>query len=209
MQETTDKPDSQPTKLRLTCDSMLGKLSRELRMLGVDTDYRRGIGGMRYYKQARSRGRTFLTRSNRLKELPDVVFIESNDPAEQLEQVRKLFALPAVEKPEPAGAEQPPQPSKVEPPSSRCLKCNVALERISREQARPLVPFFIYQIHHDFSRCPKCRSVFWPGSHVEDMAQRSAPGRTEAPPERKRKPARKPGSRPWRGRRRNGESSKE
>ena len=75
MQENTDRTDGQPETLRLTCDTMLGKLSRELRKLGVDTEYRRSGGGIRGYKQARAKGRVFLTRTNRLKELDMVAYI--------------------------------------------------------------------------------------------------------------------------------------
>jgi uncharacterized protein with PIN domain len=57
----------------------------------------------------------------------------------------------------------------------RCLQCNVPLEKLTREQARPSVPFFIYQIHQDFRGCPKCRKVYWPGDHVEQMSQRAGP----------------------------------
>lgn len=198
MQENVDKTDERPETLRLTCDTMLGKLSRGLRLMGIDTEYRRGIGGMRGYKQARAKGRLFLTRAGRLKELPDVVYVESNDPAEQLVQVRARFGL--AEGPEPAPAAPVAErkaKAAAEPDRNRCGECNVELERISREQARPTIPFFIYQIHHEFSRCPKCRRVYWPGSHVRDETPPPAgrPG-----PRRGQTAGRRSASRPRRGR---------
>ncbi|MEO0079808.1 MAG: Mut7-C RNAse domain-containing protein [candidate division WOR-3 bacterium] len=137
---------------RFACDVMLGKLARELRMLGIDVHYDRTHSGMAAYRTARTKGRLFLTRSSRLRRLPGVVFVESNDPKEQLEQVKKLAGI-----------------GTREPPANRCLSCNEVLEKITREQARPSVPFYIYQIHHDFSRCPRCGRVFWPGTHVQQM----------------------------------------
>jgi hypothetical protein len=177
MLETTEKPNEQAAGLRLTCDTMLGKLSRELRKLGVDVEYHRGSGGMRGYNRAREQNRVFLTRSNRLRELPDVVFVDSNDPGEQLVQVRAKFAF-AAGPTGPAGPPAEPAPGPAtEVPANRCHDCNVALEKISRDQARPAIPFFVYQIHHDFSRCPKCKRVFWPGSNSRDEQQRAAAGR--------------------------------
>lgn len=154
---------------------MLGRLARELRALGMDVKYDRFRGGMGAYRQAQADGRTFLTRSSRLKALPGAVFIESEKPTEQLEQVRKQFAV------------QPP-----EKPGNRCTVCNEPLEAISREQARPAVPFFIYQIHYDFHRCRKCGRIYWPGSHVENMAARQAAAARPGRPPRSRRPFRRP-----------------
>ncbi len=137
---------------------MLGKLGRELRMLGMDVEQKRGWGSTRGYRQARSRERVFLTRNTELKEQSGVLFIDSEKPDEQLAQVRREYNLS-------------PEPDK-DKALNRCLQCNVALEKLSREQARPSIPFFIYQIHHEFSRCPKCKRVFWPGSHAKGMVRR-------------------------------------
>ena len=138
------------------CDSMLGKLSRELRILGVDAECKRGQSGMRAYRLARGQGRILLTRNTRLRELPGVFFIRSQVLSEQLAEVKQQFGI---------------SPRK-EQTLTRCLECNVTLEKITREQARPSVPFFIYQIHHDFRRCPKCKRVYWPGSHTRNMERR-------------------------------------
>jgi uncharacterized protein with PIN domain len=85
----------------------------------------------------------------------------------------------AVERRPPAQRRQPEPAQKVEERGTRCVTCNVPLEKITREQARPLVPFFVYQIHYDFKRCPKCKKVFWPGDHVAQIQQRheARPGR--------------------------------
>ncbi len=95
-------------------------------------------------------------------------------------------------RPAPRPQPQQPKPRREESPKEtgafgRCLECNVPLEALSREAARPLVPFFIYQIHYEFRRCPKCRKVFWPGSHVADMEKRTRP----APPPRHQGPRRR------------------
>jgi uncharacterized protein with PIN domain len=177
---------------------MLGKLARELRLLGYDAEYDRNLGGMPAYKVARQSGRIMLTRTNKLKGLPGAIYVPAQLAPEQVAQVKAEIeaglkpAVPvAVEEPAPSPEKQAqPQPQPERPPATqqppsppaekiaaygRCLACNVPLEKLTREQARPSVPFFIYQIHHDFRGCPKCRKVYWPGNHVEQMSQRAGP----------------------------------
>ena len=163
------------------CDVMLGKLARELRLSGMDVEYHRNVAHMQAYRAARATGRVLLTRNKRLAKLPGVVFVESPDPTQQVAQVRGVAATEITPASVPDAPSTPaPAPRRTSPeetPFGRCLECNSPLEKISREQARPVVPFFVYQIHHDFRRCAKCKRVYWPGNHVQDMARR-APART-------------------------------
>jgi uncharacterized protein with PIN domain len=195
---------------------MLGKLARELRLVGIDCEYDRNLGGMAAFREARRSGRVFLTRAGRLRELPGAMFVQSQVAAEQVEQIKATIdsglrpAVPLADgqppaAPNEAGAAAPdettdqqpetpappppaddagPGPKRETPAFGRCLQCNAALEKINREQARPSVPFFVYQIHHEFRRCPKCRKVFWPGNHVADMERRVETTR----PDRQRRP---------------------
>lgn len=196
---------------------MLGRLARELRLLGIDAEYDRNLGGMAAFREARRTGRILLTRANKVRELPGVIFVQSQVPPEQVAQIQAAVeaglkpAVPVVEQPPPGETPAPVEESVARPPAAesaqpvpeaplpaperpkreappvpeepafgRCLDCNTPLEKINREQARPSVPFFVYQIHHDFRRCPKCKKVYWPGNHVSDMQRRVArePGRT-------------------------------
>jgi uncharacterized protein with PIN domain len=191
-------PPKNPENVSFLCDVMLGKLARELRLLGYDAEYDRNLGGMPAYKVARQSGRIMLTRTNKLKGLPGAIYVPAQLAPEQVAQVKAEIeaglkpAVPvAVEEPAPSPEKQAqPQPQPERPPATqqppsppaekiaaygRCLACNVPLEKLTREQARPSVPFFIYQIHHDFRGCPKCRKVYWPGNHVEQMSQRAGP----------------------------------
>ncbi|MBN2465036.1 hypothetical protein JXD38_05375 [candidate division WOR-3 bacterium] len=194
-------PPKNPENVSFLCDVMLGKLARELRLLGYDAEYDRNLGGMPAYKVARQGGRILLTRTSKLKGLPGTIYVPGQLAPEQVAQVKAeieagLKPVTPVTEEEPAAAatekptqprpqpERPaaPAPEKPESPPAekiapygRCLACNVPLEKLTREQARPSVPFFIYQIHHDFRGCPKCRKVYWPGNHVEQMSQRAGP----------------------------------
>jgi len=181
-------PPKDPAAVSFLCDVMLGKLARELRLLGHDAEYDRNLGGMPAYRVARQSGRILLTRTNKLRGLPGTIYVPGQLAPDQVAQVKAEIdagLTPAVPVAAEESAAPPPEkPARTRPvsppaekiaPFGRCLQCNVPLEKITREQARPSVPFFIYQIHHDFRGCPKCRKVYWPGNHVEQMAQRAGP----------------------------------
>lgn len=138
---------------------MLGRLARRLRQLGLDVRYDPGVRGLQAYRRAKADRRLFLTRYQRLKGLPDVLLLESENTDRQIEEVRQALGITAEK------AATGPELL------TRCPVCNEVLRKISRDQARPAVPFYIYQIHTEFRRCPQCQRVFWPGSHVQKMSK--------------------------------------
>uniref|UniRef100_A0A7V3V0D4 Mut7-C RNAse domain-containing protein n=1 Tax=candidate division WOR-3 bacterium TaxID=2052148 RepID=A0A7V3V0D4_UNCW3 len=148
---------SQP---RLFCDVMLGRLARRLRLLGLDVRYDPNIKGLPAYRRAKAESRLFLTRYHRLKNLPDVLFLESENIERQIQQIRQHLNITENKKQPKSGI------------LTRCSVCNEVLKKIDRDQARPAVPFYIYQIHNDFRRCPRCQRIYWPGSHVHKMLQK-------------------------------------
>jgi hypothetical protein len=52
---------------------------------------------------------------------------------------------------------------------SRCGQCNEILVSIPRDQAVGLVPEHVFHTQEQFHQCPKCRQVFWPGSHLQGI----------------------------------------
>ena len=99
-----------------------------------------------------------LTRSRRVPEKGtslQVTVVEGDNPREQIREV--LARL------------------KLEPPAdqffSRCLKCNELLLPVSKEDAEGRVPDFIYRSYDSFHACPRCRRVYWPGTHLQRMKQ--------------------------------------
>ncbi len=59
-------------------------------------------------------------------------------------------------------------------PLSLCLKCNVRITELPVDQAENRVPEGIFKIHREFYECPRCRRVYWQGSHWKRMQQRLA-----------------------------------
>jgi uncharacterized protein with PIN domain len=50
-------------------------------------------------------------------------------------------------------------------PFSRCARCNLLLKPVDRHCARQRVPEYVWQRQAAFSHCPRCRRVYWRGTH--------------------------------------------
>ena len=48
---------------------------------------------------------------------------------------------------------------------SRCILCNVELKDIAKDKVKEKVPEYVYQTQKDFITCPKCKRIYWPGTH--------------------------------------------
>ncbi len=147
--------------MRFLADRTTGKLARKLRALGFDVVYWGGGQLEEATKAAAAEGRMFLTRSRRVPEEGlslQVTVIEADNPREQTREV--LAKL------------------KLEPPTdrlfSRCLKCNETLLPVSKEEVEGRVPDFIYRSYNSFHVCPRCRRVYWPGTHLQRMRREVA-----------------------------------
>jgi uncharacterized protein with PIN domain len=145
--------------MKFIADCMLGKLAKELRMLGYDTIYYRGKDPYPMIQMARHEGRVILTRNTKLipKRPEDRIFriVEDNPPL----QLRELIQEGYISLNE-------------ETLFSRCLLCNMLLDEISREEVEGKVPDFIFYQHKIFFRCPKCLKIYWRGSHQDHMQKK-------------------------------------
>jgi uncharacterized protein with PIN domain len=145
--------------MKFLADRMLGKLAKELRMLGYDTLYYRGEDAHQMIQLARQEGRVILTRNTKLipKRPEDrIIRVMEDNPSLQL---RELFQKRYISLDE-------------ESFFSRCLLCNVLIDEIPREEAEGKVPEFIFYQQKAFFRCPQCQRIYWPGSHQENMQKK-------------------------------------
>ncbi len=133
---------------------MLGKLARELRLLGVDCAYKKEPDSIQALRIAKSEARILLTRNTRLKGKESVFFIESEIASEQVQQILNAFSnLELI-------------------PMSRCLKCNTLLIEREKASVKLKVPFYVYKTHDRFYACPNCNKIYWRGTHYEDIMKR-------------------------------------
>lgn len=145
--------------MKFLVDRMLGKLAKELRMLGYDTIYYRGQEAHQLIRLAREQNRTILTRNTKLipKRPEDCMIRVSED--NPFFQLRELFQKGYISLNE-------------DNLFSRCLLCNDPLDEIPHEEAKGKVPDFIFYQQKEFFRCPQCQRIYWQGSHLEKMQKK-------------------------------------
>ncbi len=145
---------------KFVADGHLGKLVRDLRLLGIDVAYDSAAEDRQLVAAAVERERALLTRDRRLLMHGAVrhgYYLRSQYPLEQtVEVLRRFELLPAIN------------------PFSRCLRCNAFLEPVPKERVidrlEPLT-----KIHYqNFRRCSACGQVYWAGSHFEKLEARVA-----------------------------------
>jgi len=143
---------------RFTADAMLGRLARWLRFLGYDTEYDPRLDDPELARRSLREGRILLTRDREIPgryRLPDAILIEADRPLGQLRQVVRTLGL------EWRGRLP-----------TRCTVCNEALAPLPRERAAGRVPPFVFAHHDAFFRCPRCRRIYWAGTHLARMRER-------------------------------------
>lgn len=145
--------------MKFIADHTLGKLVKKLRMLGYDTLYFQGDDLHRLLHLAREEDRIILTRNRKLatrRPKDRILTITEDHPRRQLEEVTQKVPLRFDD----------------DLFFSRCLLCNDLLEEILRQEVEGLVPDFVFTQQKYFYRCPTCRRIYWPGTHLKDMAKK-------------------------------------
>ncbi|PYI93130.1 MAG: twitching motility protein PilT [Verrucomicrobia bacterium] len=142
---------------RFVADGHLGKLARDLRLLGFDVVYAPAASDSSLAASC-SDDRALLTRDRRLlmhKIVRHGYCPRSQDPTEQILEVIRRFDL-----------------AKMIAPYTRCLQCNGLLAHANKmdviEQLQPLTKIY----YQDFRRCPGCGKIYWSGSHFGKLEAR-------------------------------------
>lgn len=143
---------------KFVADGHLGKLVRDLRLLGVDVAHDRDADDRQLIETATRQDRTLLTRDRRLLMHGAVrhgYYLRSQDPLEQTIEMLRRFNL-----------------ASILAPFTRCLRCNAALQPAEKEavidQLEPLTKIY----YEEFRCCPGCGQIYWSGSHFEKLEKR-------------------------------------
>ncbi len=147
-------------EVRFALDVHLGRLARLLRMFGFDSLYRNFLQDQELVRLARLEKRIVLTRDRGLLKRRSVThgyLVRSLVPHDQLGEVVRRFDLTAQVR-----------------LGSRCVECNVSLQRVPREDVLARVPPAVGRDYAEFSTCPVCGRVFWRGSHWQKMVELAA-----------------------------------
>jgi uncharacterized protein with PIN domain len=141
-------------QLKFIADSMLGKLSRWLRILGYNVKYDTSLNDEQLIEIAKNERRTLLTRDFTLYKRAlvkgiDTFLVEGENEAEKIAKVVKKHNLSL----------------EVNINMSRCPKCNTRIKSITKESVIGVIPKST-SLHYDtFWKCPKCGQIYWQGSH--------------------------------------------
>ena len=145
---------------KFVANGHLGKLVRDLRLLGIDVAYDPLVEDQQLVRIATSENRALLTRDRRLLMYAIIrhgYYLRSQDPLEQTLEVLRRFDL-----------------GSALAPFNRCLRCNAPLERAEKAnvigQLEPLTKIYYEQ----FRRCSGCGQVYWSGSHFQKLQRRIA-----------------------------------
>ena len=133
---------------------MLGRLAKWLRILGFDTLYADKRLNEGLLLKSLKESRVLVTRSTSVskKRAWKLVFVKSDKFTEQVKQLAGELKLNLRE----------------ECFFTRCTFCNIPLVPVEKkESVKALVPEYVFQSQHKFSRCPSCGKVYWAGSHYE------------------------------------------
>jgi uncharacterized protein len=148
---------------RFVADGHLGKLARNLRLLGFDTIYEVGANDRRLLELMIAEDRAVLTRDRRLL-MHSVVrhgfCPRSSDPEAQTAEVLRRFG--AFDSP---GAVAP---------FTRCLECNGLLESVPKEKVlKRLAGEPLTLRYYDvYRQCATCGRIYWAGTHFDKLASR-------------------------------------
>jgi uncharacterized protein with PIN domain len=139
-------------------DAHLGKLTRDLRLLGFDVAYNPEAQDRQLLAMMKADSRALLTRDRRLLMHAIVrngYYLRSQTPIDQTIEVLRRFQLFAAIA-----------------PFTRCLRCNAPLQTVEKdeviEKLEPLTRIY----YKEFRRCTGCGQIYWAGSHFSKLEKR-------------------------------------
>jgi hypothetical protein len=141
--------------MKFLTDSNLGKLAKWLRILGYDTTLYPGNADRNFLRKAQREGRVVLTRKKDMTARQfsgKLIIVGSDHVQEQILEVMEKLSISA-------------DASRL---FSICVRCNEALVTVDKEDIAGLVPAFVYDTQSSFRRCPGCKGIFWPGTHIDN-----------------------------------------
>ncbi|WP_245587791.1 Mut7-C ubiquitin/RNAse domain-containing protein [Desulfovibrio inopinatus] len=144
--------------VRFVVDANVGRLAGLLRMLGFDTSYSFEHDDAALAEISFQESRIVLTRDRGLLKRSAVIhgrLLRANDPWDQLGETVRAYGL------------TPPWAL-----FSRCLRCNALLERTTKSHVIHRLLPKTKRYYNDFSLCPRCDALYWPGSHFDAMLER-------------------------------------
>jgi uncharacterized protein with PIN domain len=149
-------------EIKFIADNNVGKLARWLRLIGYDTLLFKQKDDGQMIKIALSENRVILTKDTQFMKRRLVtngklktIHIKQDDPKLQVQEVVETLKLNYHFK-----------------PFSLCLECNRALIARDKEEMKNLVPARVFETQTQYTQCPACHRIYWPGTHWQAMVKK-------------------------------------
>lgn len=135
-------------------DGMLGKITRWLRMLGHDVKYSSELEDNQLMEIAKTESRILLTRDTELyrqatKKRVKTYCVKGEGEVEKLAELAMRFGIQL----------------DIDMSKSRCPKCNTKVKSILKKEVSERIKPKTFDYYRNFWECPKCKQVYWKGSH--------------------------------------------
>jgi len=143
---------------RFVADGHLGRLMRNLRLLGFDVAYDQTADDRQLLQVMVRENRALLTCDRRLLMHAIVQHgycPRSQNANEQTIEVVRRFDL-----------------SKLIAPFTRCLRCNASLQQAAKADIIDKLETLTKIYYDQFRRCPGCNQIYWSGSHFLKLRKR-------------------------------------
>jgi uncharacterized protein with PIN domain len=147
---------------RFIADNNVGRLARWLRLMGYDTLLLKQKDDAQMIETALGENRVILTKDAQFMKRRLVtngkiktIHIKHDDPKLQVREVVKVVKLDYHFK-----------------PFSLCLECNRALIARDKGQVQNLVPAHVFETQTQYTQCPACHRIYWPGTHWQAMVRK-------------------------------------
>ncbi len=146
--------------LKFLADSMLGKLTRWLRMLGYDTTYADNLDDKKLVEMAKAEERILLTRDSELYRFAKArevraFFVEERSRSEQLAALSRQFNLSL----------------ELNPDISRCPLCNADISPARKDSICESIPEATARVCEEFWKCSNCGKIYWRGAHWKKIVE--------------------------------------
>jgi len=140
---------------KFICDVHLGKLARQLRMLGFDVYFEKNIDDIGIIERAQKEHRIILTRDQGLlkrKEVTHGYWVRYTEVRHQLPEICRRFDLHSRIK-----------------PFTICMVCNSEIAEVKKEDIKANIPQRVHNYFDQFYECLGCHKIYWKGSHYLKM----------------------------------------
>jgi uncharacterized protein with PIN domain len=140
--------------LKFMTDGMLGKLTRWLRILGLDVEYTSAMDDKELVLKAKKEERVLLTSDLELYKQAvakgaEAFLIESPNQTANLASLAKRFKFKL----------------QVNVETSRCPKCNGTIKVVPKTEITDKIPPTTSSNYDKFWQCDNCSQIYWRGAH--------------------------------------------